>query len=383
VVLYWITNPGKLYEKIMYAILDINYVLLFTFFTVNFYAFIFLFSLLIWLFGLWEKQCVRVGGGSFADFTTPSQVFSGAFALSWATFSTVGYGNAWPALSEDGEEGILYCPAMNGLLMLEAFIGVCFAGACGAILFGKVVQAQSQAQIDFSQPIVIRFGSGLIPDDVDADADEDQEEISAGRPCPVLEFRLVNRLHALSNGVITDAILCCCASIEEAPSKNEMSSRLAFSGKGTAPSDKVNRVKLPKKTFLDMDIVNNEHPHFKRSWTAMHILNEQSPLLSPKMKSRIRKNHGLWPSKDKYNTAQYIKENLDFEEIIVSFNGLSAHSSSTVNAQKVYGCCDVVIGYQFVSILEKVGEQVKVLTDCLSDVTDQNGNDKPLELKFD
>jgi hypothetical protein len=101
------------------------------------------------------------------------------------------------------------------------------------------------------------------------------------------------------------------------------------------------------------------------------------------MRSRIRKKNGNWPNhKTKYNTAQYIRNSMKFEEIIVSFNGVSKNTSCEVNAQKVYDQCDVAIGYQFVPLLEKAGDDIKVKIDCLNDVMDQNGSDEPLNMNI-
>jgi hypothetical protein len=77
-----------------------------------------------------------------------------------------------------------------------------------AILFGKVLRIESQAQVIFSDPIVIRFGSGVTDDDGRAaDASDNEKKI----PCPVLEFRIVNRLFNEVGGEIMDGkntILC-------------------------------------------------------------------------------------------------------------------------------------------------------------------------------
>lgn len=91
------------------------------------------------------------------------------------------------------------------LLSLMLFVVVLFYGAdiMPAILFGKVLRIQSQAQVIFSDPIVIRFGSGV--SDVDggraAEASTDTEKKI---PCPVLEFRIANRLFNEVGGEIMD-----------------------------------------------------------------------------------------------------------------------------------------------------------------------------------
>ena len=361
-----------------------------------------LFCLLIYLVGLYKEECIIAGDGTVAEMTSEGQVFSALFSLSWTTISTVGYGNTGPSLSSlpNDPEEFIQCPAINSLLMIEAFVGVCFQGACGAILFGKIAQVKSQAQVQFSQPMVVRFGTGLANNDDGDDGDDDEEGKNeelpkSGIPCPILEFRVVNKLHNISNGVITNATICCAVGIHEILEETEdddddnkepavITNTIRSLSSNVPPSnDKITRVKLPKKVHLDLRIVNNEHPHFKRCWTAIHILDHNSPLLSQQIRSRIKKKNGNWPNnKPEYNTAQYIRDSIKFEEIIVSFNGVSKNTSCEVNAQHVYDQCDIAIGYQFVPLLEKVGNDIKVEIDCLNDVMDQNGSDKALDMNL-
>ena len=86
-------------------------------------------------------------------------------------------------------------------------MGVLYSGFCGAILFGKVLRIQSHAQVIFSDAIVIRYGSGIQEhcDESDNSPDDDDEDQKI--PCPVLEFRIVNRLFDEPGGEIMDASL--------------------------------------------------------------------------------------------------------------------------------------------------------------------------------
>jgi hypothetical protein len=93
---------------------------------------------------------------------------------------------------------------------------VLYSGFCGAILFGKVLRIQSHAQVTFSDPIVIRYGPGLKESSGDRggrDASNgdggpenghDTEAVAEKMPCPVLEFRIVNRLYGEAGGEIMD-----------------------------------------------------------------------------------------------------------------------------------------------------------------------------------
>ena len=125
-----------------------------------------------------------------------------------------------------------FCTGVSIICTLESFVGILFGGLCGAVLHGKVARIQSQAQVLFSDPIVIRYGSGVMNTDED---DEDDRSHVSGRtnksnrfsgdsskelskrqiPCPVLEFRIVNRLHATKGGEIMDATMNIVASVDE------------------------------------------------------------------------------------------------------------------------------------------------------------------------
>lgn len=378
---YWISHPSTAYIDIMYWIMGMKYSGLVLFFASGFYILILFFTLLIYAGGLMNTVCLVGSDGNLKDIITADKdltdgaIFSIAFALSWTTFSTVGYGNTWPALTPD------YCMHLNYVTLATAFVGVCYVGACSALLFGKIIKEQSEARVVFSEACTIRFGSGIeveeIEDETEHDADAHskiiKEQIQRPIPCPILEFRVLNKLYNIENGAIADAVITCAAGVEE--EKNNMTGQNL--GQMDA-KDNIVRVSLPKKMFHIMEFVNGSHPYFRRVWTLTHILDENSPLLSSKMRKRIVSNHGFWPQK--YNSADAIKQNLAFKEIIISFCGISNHTSSEVRTQKVYNHCDVVVGYEFIRMIEKVGENIKVFPEYLNDVTEQNGADEPIPL---
>lgn len=111
-----------------------------------------LFAFMIWRIGVRHPDCI--GGVDFEN-----DYFMDAFALSWTTFSTVGYGLVYSGISADKPD-IKVCTGITILVTIEAFVGVLFASFCGAIVFGKINRIQSFAQVTFSDPIVIRYGSG-------------------------------------------------------------------------------------------------------------------------------------------------------------------------------------------------------------------------------
>ena len=100
-------------------------------------------------------------------------------------------------------------------------MGVLFSSLSAAMMFAKIARVQSFAQVRFSDPMVIRYGTALMVDD-DEDDDDDDNGGSAGLkdptttriPCPVLEFRVFNSLDSLPGGEIIDATLNMVASID-------------------------------------------------------------------------------------------------------------------------------------------------------------------------
>merc|ERR1719350_980319 len=99
-----------------------------------------IFAALILLVGYLQPTCIMPSSPNFRD----------SFALSWATFTTVGYGNSYPSLTGQMEESD--CTSITFITATEAFVGVLYASFCGAIIFGKVLRIQSQAHVTFSDP---------------------------------------------------------------------------------------------------------------------------------------------------------------------------------------------------------------------------------------
>jgi hypothetical protein len=86
--------------------------------------------------------------------------------------------------------------------------------------------------------------------------------------------------------------------------------------------------------YYKMHIETTDHPFFKRVWLARHILDEHSPIVKARVKHAIRRNHGAWPY-NKLHTYDDIRNSLQFNNIIVSLNGVANISASTVYAQKI------------------------------------------------
>lgn len=399
----------------------VNFVLLFTVMCIAFFVWVIFFAGLITLAGRLDSKCIRVGGEEFGVTGTP---FADAFSLSWTTFSTVGYGSTYPALGENSK--LLFftshcihltvhlnvfsgyqqghnssCFFINFICSLEALVGVLYSGFCGAILFSKVLRIQSQAQVIFSDPIVVRFGSGVVGDISNEDLDIDKI------PCPVLEFRVVNRLFSEPGGEIMDATLNVVANIDAEDRQSKVggtgyyatdetdsesltavdtdtsgltslrtrSQRRGLASKlrsRNASNDDPSNRHLRKHIFSKMSIEASDHPFFKRVWVVRHILDENSPILRPRVRRQVRRNDGYWP--ERLNNASDIRESLCFNQILVSLNGVSNVSASDVFSQKIYDYVDVNIGYQFVNILYKDQDgSIGVDTELINDVREQRG----------
>ena len=136
-------------------------------------------------------------------------------------------------------------------------MGVLFASLCAALMFAKVARVQSFAQVTFSAPVVIRYGTGVMTEGDDDDDDDDGS--SAGDPaithipCPVLEFRIFNRMSSLVGGEIIDATLNMVASIDASqadPTLQSRSSRRKRGKKKRGPTRAVHSRSPSPRNFL-------------------------------------------------------------------------------------------------------------------------------------
>jgi hypothetical protein len=104
-----------------------------------------------------------------------------------------------------------------------SYITFCFIP--GAILFLKVSRIQSFAQVAFSDPILIRYGTGVQITDYDQDDDgklndDNDPEHYLNQPneskcgCPILEFRIVNRMNHIVGGELIDCCINIVASVD-------------------------------------------------------------------------------------------------------------------------------------------------------------------------
>lgn len=385
-------------EQFLHSLYGMSFLSLFITFVTFFYVNIVTFTILLRMSAITRPDCI------YLDWIPLTKIehgwWAGLFTLSWTTFSTVGYGNTTPTpnMSYDGDGD---CSATNLILMIEAFIGVVYVGACSAILFTKVLRTQSPAQVQFSNGMIVRFRPGVVNpledetkpkasldlspssslggnksyDEGDNDNSMEEVETKGGMHTisedkehhgivkkaqyPILEFRILNKMHGRRCCELMDAELNCLASVRAVGGEKEDRAEL---GKGKGE-------RMMRRIFVDVDLVNNSHPFFRRVWTAVHLLDEESPLLKKKVRDKIKENGG-WDSKDFTNEA--LRKSLNFYEIVVSINGVSRQTESHVYAQKIYDRSDVVVGFQFVNILEKKGGSVKVKSEYLDHIVKQD-----------
>ncbi|KAL7533720.1 hypothetical protein ACHAXR_005400, partial [Thalassiosira sp. AJA248-18] len=214
-----------------------------------YYALVLIFALLIIWASEIDNDCVKVGGLNIGELENRSK-FMDSFSLSWNTFSTVGYGSTYPALSVEsgGNGGDARCVFISFICSLEAFVGVIFAGFIGAIFFAKVARITQRADVRFSDPLTVRFGTGVdahLDDDEDRPqdrAEQKQEKVAmtpiqklraaaktVSKPCPfpIITFRIANEQHGTLGGEIISATVKAVVLIESTKYDDQVSEDLA------------------------------------------------------------------------------------------------------------------------------------------------------------
>jgi len=373
-----------------------------------------LFAWFLMLAGNAQPACIVAAGSPFGESDTEDATrFSDAFALSWTTFTTVGYGMIYTAVGGDfqpnGPDGELaiepgQCSWVVFLCTAEAFLGLLYAGMCAAILFGKVNRVQSHANIVFSNSVCLQYeeveefdeeddeedtavdevevqvdefeeqgGSKLNLSAIEMPIDEEMDEenlltvdttmnqsqspleesafIDQFNGCPVLKFQVVNELCNEEGSEIVDAIMKVVG--------------VKFKGQGD---------RITHSQYVRVNLVDFEHPFFSRVWHGVHILDSTSPLLTDKARQTIQANNGSWPS-SWFEHPNIIQEKLDFEDLILTVAGVSNVSAVTVHAYKRYKIGDVLVGYNFAPLVfrdRKTGI-TEVDLALANDVREQNG----------
>ncbi|KAL7528292.1 hypothetical protein ACHAXR_004906 [Thalassiosira sp. AJA248-18] len=399
---------------------------------------ILIFALVFFVISLKYPQCINSNGEMIGD-SEGSRIFLDCFQLSWTTFSTVwhdhceilsvalldvfnidnsfhldciiydlyskGYGIIFPATGASAFHVPNSCVSMGVLGSFEAFLGVLYADFCAALLFGKVLRSQNNAQVYFSDPIVIRFGKAELSDGNNNNKSEDMlqgakdgydEELGGSNiPCPSLEFRLVNRLHGVPSGEIVEAKLDCVAILDPKLSKTNKSlpndtstipeeddsmsmittiAELAQALESRAATRSIAFHSTGSKQphmFTKISLDADEHPFFRRVWFGRHRLDENSPLLTPDARKMVQLANGYWPAH--MNNHQSIKRSLQFRHILVCIRGTANANAAPVYAQKVYDLVDVNVGYRFVPLNYHTDDGLKTDPYLLNAVYQQRG----------
>lgn len=127
-------NHNQCLASSLHWMFRVNFIFLFAVMCTIFFLLVIIFAGIIIAVGHIDDQCIQVGGTAFGNSTSE---FADAFALSWTTFSTVGYGSTYPALGHENDGNPTNCLLITIVSALESFLGVLYSGFCGAILFGK------------------------------------------------------------------------------------------------------------------------------------------------------------------------------------------------------------------------------------------------------
>jgi hypothetical protein len=95
-------------------------------------------------------------------------------------------------------------------MAFESFVGLLYAGISGAIIFARIARIQSIANVMFSSPICVRYGTGVVLPTTDSLVLSEEDSVDRSEDCmemtyPVLEFRLINDMSGVKGGEIVNA----------------------------------------------------------------------------------------------------------------------------------------------------------------------------------
>lgn len=114
-------------------------------------------------------------------------------------------------------------------------------------------------------------------------------------------------------------------------------------------------------TFIKLQLAEFEHPFFSRVWQGRHVLDANSPMLTPFARNMVRDNDGYWP--EGWNNPKSVRNALQFTDLIVILTGISNVSAATVHGYRRYKYGDVLVGYEFAPILFSESGSSKISID--------------------
>jgi hypothetical protein len=342
--------------------------------------FLALYLLFVWIFAGFllvaerfsPTQCIANDDISEEDLITRRHILEFAFALSWTTFTTVGYGRIAPPGDEEG------CYPTRFICSIEAIIGMGFVSMCSGVFYAKLLRFLGSAPVTFSSILCVQYGKGLSDrthnmsdssintSDLDDFEDEDPDDCrfrytppsfvdkSSFNPFPVIEFRIVNNRANCPPGKneIWDAHV---AGIVELPleSCDTDANRNSLPFEQHATIEKIN---------CDLKLSPSFHPYFCRTWFLRHTLNESSPLLKEDIRDHLKARGPQKGWDATLNNYRDIRKVLvEFTSIRIMMSGSSALTKGEVYAEKTYTYDDLFIGWKFVGI-------------CFEDEEQQNSN---------
>jgi len=299
-----------------------------------------------------------------------SERYEFVFELSWATFTTVGYGTISPSGDITG------CYAIRFTCAMVAFIGVLFASTTAAIMYSKLMRLLAKAHVTFSSTLCVQYGKGnegstvrfgqlnfrasvapamIMKNFSASDLLEDEDEDSPSGSddgFPVIEFRMINDRANFEGSEIWDAQIRGIVQLhkEEHNTGNNTKFANSIQSKDKATGGGESTLDLEKKVYYPVTLSPDSHPHFSRIWYARHVLNAESPLLKREIRDMIVKDGGKW-DKD-FNTWEEIRDCLnEFISLRITLSGTSAVSASDVYGEHVYEFDDVCVGWRFANMV--------------------------------
>lgn len=210
--------------------------------------------------------CVFLAGGDCITGARPGS-FPDAFFFSVQTFSTIGYG----VMSPKG-------PFASALVTLEAFVGLLTVAMATGLMFSKFSRPTSR--VLFSDRAVITVRSGK----------------------PTLMLRMANER---SNDIIEAAFRVTVLKPEVTPEGETM------------------------RRLYDLKLVRGDTPLFTITFTAIHVIDEGSPLWCETPESLVESQM----------------------RIMVTVTGLDGTIGQTIHARHVYEAPDVAWNARFVDVL--------------------------------
>jgi len=353
-----------------------------------------------------------------------SNLFRDCWHLSWSTFATVGYGVIAPSTvgspfytnNRSPQETVrlfkmdYYCFAQSFLCSLEAFVGILFAGFWTAVLFSKVAKVNNKARVVFSSQLVVQYGIAVM-----SSKPHHHTAQTATYPCPILEFRILNRQHSQKGGGIINASVNVVASLRKEQLREHKKQKssihqftsliLSLNHKKLVSDHRIHSTSNhgslapPQSTDLHRthsspSLINRfkmstsegsfdaaqqspspshakEYSHTRTAgafvFTPLTVEPGNYPLFqnvwtirhvlndsSPLLKPKTRsaiKNHHGLWPADLCSNPQAVRNCIQFGKILVSFSGTSQLNASSVYSQHVYAFEDLFVGYEFENML--------------------------------